>query len=326
MITVIVPAYNAEAVIRRCLDSLLAQTYRDFEIIVVNDGSADNTISEIQAVEDPRIHLINQENAGVSAARNLGIELANGDCIAFVDCDDYVDREYLQTLISLSTFGCLPVVGFSKNDSCESVLHDRIHGRYEISASMPDDYLIGVLGETIGYSCWNKLFSKQLLMEHNIRFRTDLKLGEDLIFVFCYLCHCKCVTFIEKAMYHYCDSVDSAVYASRDQSLLYETTLKALCDSFQNGYSFSESALCSWSLCTMTYVLINPYVSSMDFFEFRSYFKKVKKYLIVMFAARAKSQSSFKKRTLRSALRCGNSLLLFLMIRMESCREKRNSQ
>lgn len=326
MVTVIVPAYNAETVIRRCLDSILVQTYRDFEIIVINDGSSDSTASEVQSYADSRIHLINQENAGVSAARNLGIELAIGEWIVFVDCDDYVDREYLQTLVSSATIGCLPVVGFAKNDMRESVLHDEIHGSYEIGPSAPKDYLIGDLGKTIGYSCWNKLFSRQLLKENNIRFESDLKLGEDLVFVFRYLCVCKSVSFVEKAMYHYCDGIDSAVCIARDQSSLYESTLDVMCDMCQNGYSFRKSDLCSWSLCAMTYVLMNPYVSSMTLSDFCLYFKRIKKYRIVIFAAQAKMQCNLSKRALRIALKCGNSILLFLMIRLQACKEVRKKQ
>ena len=291
----------------------------------MNDGSTDNTISEVQKIQDPRIHLINQENAGVGAARNLGIEAARGEWIAFVDCDDYVDSAYLQTLISLTGIGCMPAAGFSKNDATISALRDEIRGKYAVGKTLPEDYLDGVLGNTIGHSCWNKLFSRQLLNEHGIRFETDLKLGEDLVFVFRYLCYCNYVAFAEKTIYHYCDNVDSAVLIARDQSFLYESTLNAMCCIHENGYSFGEEALCRWSLGIMTYVLSNPYVSSMSFSDFRSYFKSIKNYRVVAFASRAYVCNNFRRRFLQRALHSGNSFILFIIVKAQSRRRKRNS-
>lgn len=324
MITVVVPAYNCESVICRCIKSLLLQTYTDFEILVVNDGSTDSTASQVRAIDDSRICLINQQNAGVSAARNRGIENAKGDWIVFVDSDDYVERTYLQTLISLSDDGCMPVVGFAKNESCESVLHDGIRGKYAIDTLMSQDYLIGFLGDTIGFSCWNKLFSKQTLMNYHIRFEPSLKLGEDLLFVFQYLCYCEYVAFSEKAVYHYCDVDNSTIHAAKDQSILYESTLIALKNSCYNGYSFNDEVLCGWCLKVMTYVLSNPYVCTMSFRSFCRYYKRVKSYHIVKMAAQAVSRVGFRLTVLRWALCKKTSLPLFLIIKMQYYKQKGN--
>lgn len=101
MISVIIPLYNKEQQIGRTLRTVLNQTYNDIEVIVVNDGSTDNSLSEVIKYDDPRIRLINQSNAGVSAARNRGIYEAKGDLIAFIDADDEWDKEYLTTHIDL---------------------------------------------------------------------------------------------------------------------------------------------------------------------------------------------------------------------------------
>ena len=102
MISIVIPLYNKEKQIRTTLKSVLAQTFSDYETIIVNDGSTDRSAEEVTKVQDPRIRLIHQENAGVSAARNRGIEDARGEYIAFLDADDRWKPEYLQTQYELT--------------------------------------------------------------------------------------------------------------------------------------------------------------------------------------------------------------------------------
>jgi len=113
MISVVIPLYNKEGLIVHTLQTVLNQTFQEFEIVVVNDGSTDNSVAEVLKVQDSRIRLINQENAGVSAARNRGINEAKYDLIAFLDADDEWKPEYLETQYNLytkypecSVFGC----------------------------------------------------------------------------------------------------------------------------------------------------------------------------------------------------------------------------
>ena len=100
-ISVIVPVYKVEPYINHCVDSILAQTYRDFELILVDDGSPDNCgkICDEYAKQDSRVHVIHQENKGVSAARNAGISLAKGEYISFIDGDDYVEKDFFERII-----------------------------------------------------------------------------------------------------------------------------------------------------------------------------------------------------------------------------------
>ena len=99
-VSVIIPVYNAEQYLKRCLDSVLAQTYQDFEIICIDDGSTDNSgaICDEYAKKDSRIRILRKENGGVSSARNAGLNIAEGEYITFIDSDDYVDTDYMQTL------------------------------------------------------------------------------------------------------------------------------------------------------------------------------------------------------------------------------------
>lgn len=97
MISVVIPLYNKEKQIANTLHSVLRQTFQNFEIVVVNDGSTDNSVQEVEKVNDIRIRIVHQNNAGVSAARNKGIEEARYDIIAFLDADDEWKAEYLET-------------------------------------------------------------------------------------------------------------------------------------------------------------------------------------------------------------------------------------
>ena len=113
MISVVIPLYNKEKSIASTLHSVINQTFKDYEIVIVNDGSTDNSVAEVEKIHDARIRLINQQNAGVSAARNRGIEEAKGELIAFLDADDEWLPEYLSTQYKLflkypkcSVFAC----------------------------------------------------------------------------------------------------------------------------------------------------------------------------------------------------------------------------
>lgn len=322
MITVVVPCYNGEKWIRRCLKSILDQIYTDFEIIVINDGSTDHTVRVVEEIKDPHVRLINQINAGVSAARNRGIQEAKGEWIAFVDGDDYVENTYLQKLFSMLSEEALPVVGFGNNNLNNSILCDQIDGKYLIVATMPRDYLCGNLGQTIGFSCWNKLFSKKILMKHDIRFDTKLNLGEDMVFVFRYLCHCKSVVFCEDVQYHYCDNAVSAIHVSKDKSASYEETLNALSDMNENGYFIEEDVLCYWCVEVMTYILLNPYVAEMDFRRFREYLIKLKSNKVMQLAVRKKMNGTFRKRAMQWALKRKSIRWIFIMVKVQYYRRK----
>lgn len=124
MISIVVPAYNAAGVIGRCIDTVLRQTYPDFELLIIDDGSTDETaeIAAAKAAQDARIHLIRQENAGVSSARNTGIAAASGELLCFIDCDDTVSANYLETLLALYSPGVLPVIDVVRSDRDGSAL------------------------------------------------------------------------------------------------------------------------------------------------------------------------------------------------------------
>lgn len=181
-VTVIIPAYNVEKYIEKCVRSVIEQTYTNLEIIVVNDGSTDETLSILQKLqtEDLRIRVLDKVNGGVSAARNSGLDLATGDYVAFIDGDDFWAKDYVEYMLHLvdetkSEF-CLTTNKFvSKND--KQVSNPQVKTMNSIKATallLSPDVVVG---------CWNKIYSKNFLDENNLRFSTELFYGEGLDFI-----------------------------------------------------------------------------------------------------------------------------------------------
>ena len=225
MISIVVPAYNAAGVIGRCIDTVLRQTYPDFELLIIDDGSTDETaeIAAAKAAQDARIHLIRQENAGVSSARNTGIAAASGELLCFIDCDDTVSANYLETLLALYSPGVLPVIDVVRSDRDGSALSP-MPETITLDGDWVDSYFCGQLRYGIAFSVWNKLFSLQTLRREHIAFLPELSIGEDMLFVFQYLQHCQSIRFSKDASYHYTIVLGSAMLSSRDYTQPYEKT------------------------------------------------------------------------------------------------------
>lgn len=101
LVSIIVPVYNCEKTIKRCIESLLNQIYNNIEIIVINDGSSDNTVQILNQFKDERLQVINKNNGGVASARNVALGKARGDFVAFCDADDFYNKKYLSTMMPL---------------------------------------------------------------------------------------------------------------------------------------------------------------------------------------------------------------------------------
>ena len=178
LISVIIPVYNVEKYLRECLDSVLAQTYKNLEIILIDDGSSDNSgqICDEYAAKDSRIKVIHQVNQGVSAARNAGLKAARGQYIGFVDSDDYIKPdmyEYLYQLIS--------------KDNADVAMCNFYKGSFRTSSKdILDNYklqkLLNIFDVPSWIFLWNKLYKSTLIQ--GISFRSDMTYGEDSFFVF----------------------------------------------------------------------------------------------------------------------------------------------
>lgn len=202
IVSIIIPCYNVEMYVEKCIRSIMEQEYRDIEIIPVDDGSPDNTpiILDKLASEDPRIHVIHKQNAGVSAARNSGLDLARGKYIVFVDGDDYIAKDYVDYMLNLATKDDADFV-LSKNwymqDGQNQLSTDNIE------TITPAQATALLLSPRIMVGCWNKMYKKSFLDQHKLRFSTSLFYGEGLFFITKVAQLAKRIVVGERMVYYY---------------------------------------------------------------------------------------------------------------------------
>lgn len=176
MLTIIIPVYNNETTIERCLISVCKQTYSDIEIIVVNDGSVDNSEEKILSIKDNRIKYLSQQNMGPSVARNKGLELSKGDYILFVDADDYLKPDMLEILFTTAQKNNAQIVNCNIYRMHSDKKFTQIREPYKENQNWQDFYKNFLLHGGL-CSLWNKLIKKTLFEE--IRLYEDIRLCED---------------------------------------------------------------------------------------------------------------------------------------------------
>lgn len=201
LISVIVPVYNAEKTLERCLNSILQQVYKEIEVICVDDGSKDNSLSTLKRFEqfDKRIKVIAKVNEGVSVARNVGIKASNGQYILFVDSDDYIEKNMILDLYQAmkKTEADIAIEGYRE------INHESSIEVYDYKNCIEKkDFLLKCIQHTGGVVC-SKLYTAAVIKENNIFFRKDLSLSEDLIFALECMKRAKRLIQIEQADYVY---------------------------------------------------------------------------------------------------------------------------
>lgn len=179
LVSVIVPVYNVEAYIENCIQSIVYQTYSNFEIIIVNDGTKDQSIQRIQHFLDKydNIHLINQENQGLSAARNTGLDHAKGEYIAFVDSDDKVRPRYLENMVNLALETNAEIVRGSFKDFNNKPVDGWISD-FETKPVTGQTGLSLFLKQRVSFVVWSSLYKKSLIDQHNLRFMPGILLED----------------------------------------------------------------------------------------------------------------------------------------------------
>ena len=208
-VSVIVPIYNVERYIYKCVKSLMLQDYSNIEIILVDDGSPDNSgriIDELSR-EDKRITVIHKTNGGVSSARNAGLLQAAGEYVMFVDGDDWVEKDYVSYFLDTVQKDRLPI-GMNKNyfHTEETIVCSDAH--YAVSAEKAIEWLY--TGELF-VGVWNKIYSRGFLLEHDLQFDETIWYGEGMLFNIECLQYVNKVAMGEKAVYHQTNNPDSAM-------------------------------------------------------------------------------------------------------------------
>lgn len=210
-ITVAIPCYNGEKTIERCVESILAQTYTNYELLIINDGSKDNTPAVIEelAKKDSRIRIITQENRGLSATRNRGIEEAKGEYISFIDADDYICPDYLDRLYTAitATGADLAVCKYYTSEQ-----PDKDGGVYTIDRSTMYKELL-IPNDNIAAFAWNRLYKLDIINDAGLRYDARIYGNEDALFNYQYLKYCDKVAVVDKALYHYIINTGSIMFS-----------------------------------------------------------------------------------------------------------------
>lgn len=216
MISVIVPVYNSEKYLHRCIDSILAQTFTDFELLLIDDGSTDlsGAICDEYARKDSRVRVFHKKNGGVSSARNMGLDNAQGEWITFVDSDDAIinltSTTYNEDLI------IFPHKVLSKNgvESLYKLDNSVFENKSKVKTFVKENSITG----TFKTSC-SKLYKRNLI--GNLRFDESIKIGEDQVFLLCYLNYVKTCRIVNSYMYLYHGGFQASKYRIPIRNAIY---------------------------------------------------------------------------------------------------------
>lgn len=227
-VSIIVPVYNVEAYIARCLDSLVNQTLKEIEIIIVNDNTPDNSIKicEEYASRDNRIRIFSKENEGLGLTRNYGMKHANGEFIAFVDSDDFIDKDFYEKLYKGAQMKQADVCFAEyKAYKCNQE-KEKIKGKIPFvnDTENTEDVLYSMLNFKkygcekcyMGMSVWRAIYKRKIIQENNILFVSERKyISEDIIFNFDFLENSQKASFVKDTYYHYCYNNTSLTHVYR---------------------------------------------------------------------------------------------------------------
>lgn len=228
-ISVIVPVYNVERYLRKCLDSIIAQTFSDWECICVDDGSPDNSgkILDEYAAKDKRFVIIHKENGGVSSARNAGLDMARGEYITFCDSDDWIDPATYYTAYMQAKAKHADIVQWDYDRIGTSQLfydHQSLPENFSITSNAEFPWYFGM--------CFLRLYRNEIFIKYHLRFPRGIAWGEDTYISYLSLALAEKVIFIEHKFYHYFWNESSAVLTLNSQKLSDRVKVLKLMDEF----------------------------------------------------------------------------------------------
>ena len=226
LVSIIIPVYKVEKYLRECVDSVLSQTYKNLEIILVDDGSPDNCpqICDEYANLDTRVKVIHKENGGVSSARNIGLDNATGKYVSFVDSDDFIDKDYMFLMHknAVETGADMVISGYYEYTGGKAIKHGKVKPcvvDVDASDKKFTDFIYSafIISKNNAGAVWNKL----LLRENIIitRFNTDLKVAEDSIFVMNAMFESKRISMMTESLYYYRQNNASVMHSYKGELL-----------------------------------------------------------------------------------------------------------
>lgn len=264
-ISIIIPVYNVEEYIKKCLDSVRQQTFENFECILIDDGSTDHcgVICDSYAEMDDRFSVFHQKNAGVSVARNYGISVANGEYIVFADPDDYLANDYFENAVKhIMNYDMVIYNATYLIDSHEITVYknkteelsyneEKVKDirKYVLNRDMPN-INIPFMGTP-----WMKVYRKQIILDCNLKFIEGIHPMEDVIFNACYVQKCNYIRFINRSFYYYRIHKESSTFGvKKNRYENFELVQRALLDVFQDNEEMLDP-IYFWSVSQLWYCL-----------------------------------------------------------------------
>ncbi|WP_419881716.1 glycosyltransferase family 2 protein [Peribacillus sp. B-H-3] len=247
LVSIIVPVYNAENYLARCIDTILNQTYKNIEVILVNDGSVDKSgcICEEYSNLDTRIKVIHQNNLGPSQARNIGLNSAKGKFIQFIDSDDTVELNITEKLVhEINLYNEMVICGYKlisnkKKTSVVQKISPQKEGVFQFQEFLK--YFGKYYKNNLINSPCNKLYVTEIIKKNNLQFNNDINMGEDFIFNLSYMRYCNNISIIGDNLYNYLKLNDNSLTLNfknglfENQKFLFEKVRIFLCD--YNSYT-----------------------------------------------------------------------------------------
>ena len=273
--TIVVPVYNSANSVQRCLDSLLAQSERSIQVVCVNDGSADDSLGVLRQIAqtDDRVLVIDQENAGVSCARNAGIDAAKGEVVFFVDADDYIDAQTVECVLHAMESSDAEVAVFGgvcePSDAAPKRVQQLMSPKAGTFGARNPQLLFHANAQP--YAC-RVAFSRELLNREGIYFAPGLALGEDVVFQFAAYALARKTVVMPDKFYHYVMENDSATHefnsaVARAKKL--DTHMRMLEEVLEDWAAYSLFDLCPGELITWFLDLIVFDLARLDADGFR---------------------------------------------------------
>ena len=274
--TFIIPVYNAEKYLEECIHSVLNQTYSNYEVLLVNDGSTDNSLNIIKnfALKDKRVKVLNKKNGGVSSARNYALNSITGDYILFVDADDICNDKMLEIVEkNIKNFDMLMFAYERKYKN--KVLPIRKNEKGMINKNIAEE--IFSKSEYSGY-LWNKVFYSKIIKSKNIRFNEKLHFCEDMVFISDYLKYVSSVKYVDKILYSYrmrVSSVSNVLINKKNMSIL--ESYKYLFASYESSNLLKNKFMYNYVECFMKFKKVMSEEDINEYYtpEIDSFIKKI---------------------------------------------------
>ena len=254
LVSIILPVYNAQNHLARCVGSICAQTYQNIEIIILNDGSKDQSLPVCEEFrqKDPRILLVDKANSGVSDTRNLGLKLASGKYVEFVDSDDYLDPDFTERLVAaaeeneadfvIAPYKMVIPAGASKPEQVLDKIQDELgvmsvarppevreYGFLPAGVYDKDTFALRLMDKPASYFysvLWNKLYRRDILTGNDIQFVSEMRWAEDLVFNLRYIQYAERFVAIDKPGYYYVQNPQSICHTQINLASIVQNKLQ----------------------------------------------------------------------------------------------------